>query len=128
MFFDLDNFKKVNDKYGHLVGDKVLKMYAECLKEISDKYTGVEPYRLYGDEFFVFAEQRGLDFASIFQHELELLTKTRANTDKRLLFVEASMGVSDYKKGADVDDFIKEADYSMYKTKIVKKDKQKKRL
>ncbi len=49
---DLDNFKKVNDTYGHIVGDKVLQHFADVLKEFS--VTGDIVCRLAGDEFVAF--------------------------------------------------------------------------
>ena len=45
---DLDHFKKLNDKYGHAVGDQALRMVAACLKKISG---GGKVYRYGGEEF-----------------------------------------------------------------------------
>lgn len=50
--FDLDNFKKVNDTYGHIVGDKVLQYFAEVLREYAEDCDIV--CRLAGDEFLAF--------------------------------------------------------------------------
>ena len=50
--FDLDNFKKVNDTYGHIVGDKVLQYFAEVLTEFAEDCDIV--CRLAGDEFLSF--------------------------------------------------------------------------
>jgi len=50
--FDLDNFKKVNDTYGHIVGDKVLQYFGEVLKELAEDCDMV--CRLAGDEFVAF--------------------------------------------------------------------------
>lgn len=49
---DLDNFKKVNDTYGHIVGDKVLQYFGEVLKEFAEDCDMV--CRLAGDEFLAF--------------------------------------------------------------------------
>jgi len=121
LFFDLDNFKKVNDKYGHLVGDKVLKLYADKLKEVSNMFENITPYRLYGDEFFVFAEGQGVDFPITFEELLIKKIEEGVRTFTEEVVLEASMGVSEYEPGMDIDDFIKDADYSMYRTKIKKK-------
>ncbi|PMP78047.1 MAG: GGDEF domain-containing protein, partial [Sulfurihydrogenibium sp.] len=51
--FDLDNFKPINDKYGHLKGDETLKKVAEILKSNFRSYDIVA--RLGGDEFIVLA-------------------------------------------------------------------------
>ena len=52
---DLNNFKEINDKYGHLVGDKVIRNFAEKLKEVESSY---EPIRLGGDEFALIFENK----------------------------------------------------------------------
>jgi diguanylate cyclase (GGDEF)-like protein len=51
-FVDIDNFKKINDFYGHIVGDKVLKSFGRILLDNSKE--GYLPARYGGDEFFVF--------------------------------------------------------------------------
>ncbi|MFW5894397.1 MAG: GGDEF domain-containing protein [Bacillota bacterium] len=52
MYIDLDNFKKINDRYGHLEGDRFLSRLAEAL--INEWEYNVIYYRLGGDEFFVY--------------------------------------------------------------------------
>ncbi len=52
MMIDMDNFKAINDTYGHIAGDQVLKMFAETLREFSDE--GDVLCRIGGDEFVVF--------------------------------------------------------------------------
>ena len=49
--FDLDNFKYINDTYGHQAGDQCLKVIAECLKKAYSRYGNC--YRIGGDEFCV---------------------------------------------------------------------------
>ncbi len=55
LFVDLDDFKMINDTYGHLVGDKVLKEVANILKRVTDKNDLVG--RSGGDEFVVFLQK-----------------------------------------------------------------------
>ncbi len=52
---DLNNFKEINDKYGHLVGDDVLISYGKSLKKLDSSY---EPIRLGGDEFALIFENK----------------------------------------------------------------------
>ena len=54
MMIDMDNFKAINDNYGHIAGDKTLKMFADTLR----KYSGEEDVlcRIGGDEFVVFVK------------------------------------------------------------------------
>ena len=123
LFFDLDNFKKVNDKHGHLMGDKVLKLFGKALRKVSQKHENVYPYRLYGDEFFVFLEGYNADFAETFEKDVQDYLDKKLPAINSDIRVEASMGIGIFTKGMDIDDFIKEADYSMYKIKIQKRNK-----
>ena len=124
LFFDLDNFKKINDTYGHLMGDKMIKFFGECLDKVAKEYENITVYRLYGDEFFVFCETRHKSFAMIYERKVKEYLVKKMKTVKENINLEASMGTSMYKKGSNVDDFIKYADYSMYETKISKKKRE----
>lgn len=124
LFFDLDNFKRINDTYGHLMGDKMIKFFGECINNIAEIYENIYVYRLYGDEFFVFCEKRHKSFALIFERKVkeEILIKMKT-IDEGIVLV-ASMGTAMFKKGSSIDDFIKNADYSMYEKKIGKKKRE----
>ncbi len=56
IIIDLDKLKKVNDEYGHIAGDEYIKYFANLLKEESEKNNFINPFRIGGDEFFVFIE------------------------------------------------------------------------
>ncbi len=127
LFFDLDNFKKINDKNGHLFGDQVLRIYGNSFLEISKKYNNVTSYRLYGDEFFVFAEGLKVDFANTFDKELNEMVTKKVNDLKPGIKVAASMGYSILDDAKDFEEFIKLADYAMYKEKIKGREKNYKR-
>ena len=102
----------------------MIKFFGECLDNVAKEYENITVYRLYGDEFFVFCETRHKSFAAIFERKVkEHLVKKMINI-KEDIALEASMGSSMFKKGSDIDDFIKYADYSMYETKISKKKRE----
>ncbi len=124
LFFDLDNFKRINDTYGHLMGDKMIKFFGECINKVAKIYENIEVYRLYGDEFFVFCEKRDKSFAVIYERKVkeEILIKMKTINEEIVLV--ASMGTAMFKKGSSIDDFIKNADYSMYEIKIGKKKRE----
>ncbi|PKM38688.1 MAG: GGDEF domain-containing protein [Firmicutes bacterium HGW-Firmicutes-9] len=61
MFIDVDDFKTINDTYGHLVGDEVLKELAACIK--NNLRVANDAIRFGGDEFLVVLEQVGLEEA-----------------------------------------------------------------
>jgi diguanylate cyclase (GGDEF)-like protein len=127
LFFDLDDFKKVNDRFGHLMGDKALKLFSDAIKNSTSKRKKVYPYRLYGDEFFVFAEGYQLDIIDEIKVEIENYLDEEKHSLNSEIVISSSVGYSEYTPGMDIDDFIKEADYSMYKDKIKRKSKQKRR-
>lgn len=56
VYFDVDEFKSVNDKYGHLYGDKVLHNVGQLIKDVYAKYGSC--YRIGGDEFCVVLEKQ----------------------------------------------------------------------
>lgn len=78
MVLDIDRFKKVNDTYGHDVGDEALKFVAGLLKEVAGE-TGY-PVRFGGDEFMVILPKTELDHAVQHAHWLNQLTKERTLT------------------------------------------------
>lgn len=55
LLFDIDNFKMINDTFGHLEGDKTIQFAAKLLSSLSLKY-GYSVYRIGGDEFAVLSE------------------------------------------------------------------------
>ncbi len=54
MMIDMDNFKLINDNYGHIAGDKTLKMFADTMREFSEE--GDVLCRIGGDEFVIFVK------------------------------------------------------------------------
>ena len=117
VFSDLDDFKRVNDSYGHAVGDELLRLVAErlqsCLRE-SDTVA-----RLGGDEFTVILEAIE-DTAHV-----ERLTQRIAaalsrpyEVAERVINLSTSLGVGFYPRdGDDVDTLLANADSAMYEGK-----------
>ena len=110
-FIDINNFKTINDTYGHNNGDKVLMIIAKLLKKIQNVIT----IRFAGDEFIVIAEYINSQALSL------LLNAVCNNLQKRPLkasganfFISFSYGVSDFKKGDLFRDIYKKADGLMY--------------
>lgn len=119
IFIDLDDFKKINDKYGHLIGDETLYIFAQSMLEVSENYESIYPYRLYGDEFFIFISGNRHDLINTLYQEINKICNQKL---KSLGFtLDFSLGYSLYSVGSNLDDFIKEADYKMYLNKITKK-------
>lgn len=118
ILFDIDHFKFVNDNYGHLVGDEILKTVTDRVQKalrLEDTLC-----RIGGEEFAILLP--GID------HENGLLAADRFRTvisrdpfpsDARELDISISLGVStfDPKKHAGVDEFVAEARKYLYEAK-----------
>ncbi len=118
IFFDLDNFKRINDTYGHLNGTRLLKEVGELVRDnLGLIETG---YRYGGDEFVVLmphqSKQRGFELA---HRIMENLRSTHFLKDIGLnLHLEASFGVACCPDdGIDVHAIIRAADTAMYSVK-----------
>ena len=118
MFVDLDDFKSVNDKLGHAVGDAVLQAAAQAIVGAVRQVDTVA--RLAGDEFTVLCENVDTDDAA--QHVLDKLRQAFAQplqVDGRSMVVRASMGISLYPKdGDDARTLLASADVAMYQAKL----------
>ncbi|MBZ4650294.1 diguanylate cyclase [Thermosipho sp. (in: thermotogales)] len=118
---DIDNFKSVNDKYGHVVGDKVLKKLAEIIKNSIDKNAIAGRYG--GEEFIILFNSPDVAFTTI-EKIFDTIHKTDWGdilNDKRKITI--SCGVSSYKMNQTITDFIDSADKLLYKAKKDGKDR-----
>jgi diguanylate cyclase (GGDEF)-like protein len=130
LFLDLDNFKRVNDSFGHNVGDLLLKTVAVRLRSVlsdadrvsrfpSQKSSDNEVARLGGDEFMVLlGEIRHAEDAAIAARRiLETINKPFELAGHNL-FVTPSIGIAVFPHdGEDVETLFKNADTAMYHAK-----------
>jgi diguanylate cyclase (GGDEF)-like protein/PAS domain S-box-containing protein len=129
LFIDLDNFKLVNDSFGHAAGDELLKAVGARLQAAVRKMDVVA--RQGGDEFLVLLtdlEQRAAAETSAPPTEV-VASKVRAILREPFLvdgieiFVSASIGISSYPAdGDDADTLLKHADVAMYSVKETGRD------
>jgi len=117
MYVDLDNFKEINDNYGHTIGDGVLVGTANRLQHCIRKSDIVT--RLGGDEFLVV--MNGLENKTLLNKMALKIKKeftSPFNIQSKLIKVEASIGVSVYiDKTTDAHTLIQLADEAMYEAK-----------
>lgn len=114
LFIDIDNFKSINDVYGHLAGDTILKTVAECLRSCIG--SGVQVIRFGGDEFVVIFEDPGKDEAYLAAEEIR--NKVSAlNLPEHYgdLTISLSIGLAEGR--APVRELITQADEAMYSAK-----------
>lgn len=120
---DIDFFKKVNDTYGHDVGDLVIRGLGEVLKRQKRKTDEVA--RFGGEEFVVLCEQTDEKGAMLLAERIrEELKKTVFHTPNGTLSVTCSVGVSTFPEaGRDWDALFKSADEALYVSKRSGRDR-----
>jgi len=120
---DIDHFKRFNDSFGHLVGDSVLRYYANLMKKTKGDTETLCRYG--GEEFAILlshtdieqAEQR----AETIRHDIENAKLKRKDSEKNLGQITASFGVAAYRGEAQetIEEWIKRADDALYKAKTL---------
>lgn len=123
LFLDLDGFKQINDSYGHLVGDLLLKAVSQrligCLRG-SDTVA-----RLGGDEFVVLlpAIPTVYDVAKVADKIVHTISRSFV-LEGQTLQVTTSLGISIYPlDGQDIDSLLAKADLAMYRAKQLGKNR-----
>lgn len=117
IFCDLDDFKPINDTYGHSTGDEVLKSVAKSMKGILRKEDTV--CRFGGDEFIILIEDLyNFEFLDGIVNKIRELSQQKISTENAQLQVEMSIGVAVYPNDADdAQTLIDNADDAMYRAK-----------
>jgi diguanylate cyclase (GGDEF)-like protein/PAS domain S-box-containing protein len=122
---DIDHFKRVNDKYGHYIGDLVLKNLANLMTEYFRDSDIIG--RLGGEEFCILLNDTTLFYAreklEAFRGEIKQTVIT--NDAKEEISYTVSIGISEYKLGSDYDleAILKQADQYMYQAKKLGRNK-----
>jgi len=111
MMFDLDNFKQYNDLYGHLEGDKVLKMVGGIVRRLIRNNVD-SGYRYGGDEFAVLLIGASLDQALVIAERIRSSIEGAGYRN-----ITVSIGLSEYQPHFDLEGFVKAADDAMYVAK-----------
>lgn len=118
IIFDIDDFKHINDHYGHNVGDDVLKAIAESVKNIVRKTDYV--CRWGGEEFLVLLPKIKQEDAVVIAEKLRV--EIEALLYPQGLHVTCSFGVAQYKEGIAINDLINSADQALYHAKKIGKN------
>lgn len=114
---DLDHFKKVNDQYGHAIGDKILQAFAEVLRENSQSRDRIARYG--GEEFLLI--RYGDDLQAFYEQAEQLRNATMAKTvsslDDQPVSCTVSIGLTLAQEGESLDATIQRADEALYTAK-----------
>lgn len=116
--FDIDKFKSVNDTYGHLAGDEVIKRIASVTEACIEQYDGFI-CRYGGEEFVVVLPGKKLEIAQPIIEELfEELCRQVVQYNEYEIHMSVSVGLTTYPEVcADPEDLLKRADWCMYYAK-----------
>ncbi|RSK47814.1 GGDEF domain-containing protein [Bacillus canaveralius] len=112
---DIDHFKSVNDRYGHLVGDEVLREIGKMMNDFALKYDG-QAFRYGGEEFaLVLRNQKTEQLQQFFTEFYEYLNKKKFTNN--CLKITMSFGIAGSKQAQTSEDVISEADKLLYMAK-----------
>ncbi|OLN22164.1 hypothetical protein BTO30_10445 [Domibacillus antri] len=119
LYIDLDHFKRINDTFGHAMGDDVLNRASAIFKNSSPSNSIVA--RLGGDEFVILVPEYTTEYHDIkelAERILHTLSSEQIQMEGEEFVISASIGVSCYPKdGQDMETLLKQADVSMYAAK-----------
>jgi diguanylate cyclase len=119
MMIDIDRFKSFNDSFGHLTGDQVLRLVAQCVKQ---NVKGQDIAARYGGEEFAVvlphtALRQGLTVADHIRRAVMGKDLVKRSTGESLGRVTISVGIATYRKGDTAQTFIERADMCLYAAK-----------
>jgi len=116
MVGDMDGFKQINDRFGHLEGNRVLRLFAQALKESCREYDYVA--RMGGDEFVILAPGLPAEAASKKAYQLRELAKQAGIEVCAEDILSLSVGQAVFPQdGTDAEELLAEADRRMYQEK-----------
>ncbi|MBU2454234.1 MAG: GGDEF domain-containing protein, partial [Proteobacteria bacterium] len=116
---DIDHFKRVNDTFGHLVGDSLLKSIAHLLKEYLRKNDIAARYG--GEEFLILLPETGIEGAKAVGQKIRKALSTKEwklkESGESMGKITVSMGIALYKLNEPEEALIKRADDALYLAK-----------
>lgn len=116
-FIDLDNFKKINDSFGHSYGDDVLKQVANRIQKLLREVDTLS--RIGGDEFILLLEHlKDINEVTTIINKIQNTFDEPFISKNQKFFITASIGISFYPQtGLNEEELIKNADTAMYQAK-----------
>jgi diguanylate cyclase len=116
---DIDNFKKVNDIFGHRIGDEILKMFARVLQDNVCARDTVARYG--GEEFAVILPETQVENArritERMRSQLEGMQLALNDSGQQIGKITASFGIAELSPGDDADTLVQRADETLYQAK-----------
>ena len=122
--FDIDNFKSINDTYGHLFGDAVIVAVSAVIRKISDEH-GCASYRYGGEEFVILFINKSFDeVVQVVEQIHKEIREQKITLGDQSVYINTSAGVSFYpEQSTEQSSVIDNADRAMYISKTTGKGK-----
>jgi len=116
MMMDIDRFKQINDNYGHIVGDAVLKSFADCIVECMRSSDIV--FRYGGEEFVILLRNTKIAGAQLLAERMRKnVEEMKFDYNKIKLNISVSIGLAELQEGDDRLELVERADALLYKAK-----------
>jgi diguanylate cyclase len=116
LMLDIDHFKKINDNFGHQIGDEVIRRVAKTVQEHAQGDSFAARYG--GEEFALVMPEtdinRAVEIGTSINKEVSKLVLVRRATKERLPPVSISVGAASFKDGEGQDDLLGRADEALY--------------
>ena len=116
IFIDVDNFKEINDRYGHLAGDEILRFIAQKILGVFRRTDVVARYG--GDEYVIFVSSVSREILTTRLNQLCGMFQEPYRGDSLTIYMSASIGASYYPDdGQDFRMLLEKADQALYEAK-----------
>jgi len=119
---DIDNFKEINDTYGHKAGDLVIKNVCTTIKSLTRQSDIVARYG--GEEFIILLPNTTIiDAAHLSNNICNRIAELEISIEQHSITLTVSIGISQYDAPQDLESFIHNADTALYSAKRTGKDR-----
>lgn len=115
---DLDQFKRINDSYGHGIGDQVLVEFSKRLIENLDQSSGDVLARLGGEEFSILSYRGADELSELLLRFNESLRREPIKASGREITLRFCAGVAEYRSGESTQEWMNRADQLLYQAKF----------
>lgn len=124
VMFDIDDFKQINDRYGHIAGDRALMHLSDCIKRTIRKDVDIAA-RYGGDEFvIVFPNTSAENALKVCQRLLNLVRSEKVIFGEKEFYITLSMGISEFPRDGEESYFLfNHADEALYESKRLGKNR-----
>ncbi|MCS7216021.1 MAG: diguanylate cyclase [Thermodesulfovibrio sp.] len=122
LILDIDDFKRINDTYGHDIGDILLQKLAKVIKRNLRKSD--LPVRIGGEEFLIILPNTNIeDTVKVSDRIRKAFSEIEIEVNGEIVKTTLSGGIASYEKGLDFDTLYKRADIALYRAKSLGKNR-----